>query len=758
MKKIVLTTIMMLIIATSALKAQTIYVKADATGNNTGSSWTNAYVSLQTALENAGVGNEIWVAAGTYRPSINAGNGTDIRDKAFVLVPSVKIYGGFAGTESSLAQRQLPPFGTSSPAILSGDLDEDGIFSEDDAYHVVISAGDVGTACLDGFTIIGGQSTDGTSLITVNEESVVVNRGGGIYNVNSSPTLTNLTIEGNTAGYDGGGMYSRDNSTPILTHITIRGNTSMHGGGMTNYRSSPKLNDVSIYGNTATNVGGGISNYYSYVELTDVDIYGNFAEDGGGIGNNNSTPILNNVTIRNNSASNNGGGMWNGANSSPELFNVTINENTAVGGGGIYNLDNSSPELYTVIIKQNTAENGGGVYNNNSSPYYGNCTINNNSATSLGGGMYNNNSSTEVYGTCINENSASDDGGGIYNKDSSPQIIRVTICGNTADFAGGIYNYNSSPTLVSTLISGNVANYQGGGMCNSNDAKPKLINVTLCGNVANESGGAMKNNGTHTEVEMHNTIILGNDEGVVDSNGSSTSYSHCLVQDINPPGTGNLNGTTTYPIMFENAVGYDQAPTTAGDYRLAEGSPCIDVGDNSINMANFDLHGNQRKNGIIDLGAYEFYTSYTVTFNSMGGSDVPSVVVAPGELVPQPEAPIKDEYDFNGWFTDVSYTVQWDFDTDVVLFNMTLYAKWTPKVGIEDFSNTALAIYPNPTTNIVNISGICAGDKISVMDLSGRKLMEVRATGTVQTLDIGNLRAGVYIIGVGNRIGKLVIN
>ncbi|MBK7938735.1 MAG: hypothetical protein IPJ82_17340 [Lewinellaceae bacterium] len=55
--------------AASVASAQTIYVKSNASGANNGSSWADAFTSLDAALAAAVPGNQIWVAAGTYKPA-----------------------------------------------------------------------------------------------------------------------------------------------------------------------------------------------------------------------------------------------------------------------------------------------------------------------------------------------------------------------------------------------------------------------------------------------------------------------------------------------------------------------------------------------------------------------------------------------------------------------------------------------------------------------------------------------------------------
>src|SRR5690606_38443502 len=109
---------------------KTIYVKWNATGTNEGSSWTDAYTSLQSALSAASSGDEIWVATGTYKPTT-----TTNRTISFTLTNDVSVYGGFAGTEAFLSQRDWE----TNVTTLSGDIGAAGN-NTDNSYHVVVGS------------------------------------------------------------------------------------------------------------------------------------------------------------------------------------------------------------------------------------------------------------------------------------------------------------------------------------------------------------------------------------------------------------------------------------------------------------------------------------------------------------------------------------------------------------------------------------------------------------------------------------------
>lgn len=86
----------------------------------------------------------------------------------------------------------------------------------------------------------------------------------------------------------------------------------------------------------------------------------------------------------------------------------------------------------------------------------------------------------------------------------------------------------------------------------------------------------------------------------------------------------------------------------------------------------------------------------TVTYESNGGSALPSQNVYWGRLIEEPEAPTRVGYSFEGWFTDSELTEQWDFAQDYVSGDVTLYAKWGSGYAISFNSQGGLT--PNPTT------------------------------------------------------------
>lgn len=165
----------------------------------------------------------------------------------------------------------------------------------------------------------------------------------------------------------------------------LKDGISLYGGfnPPTNEEISPK--DARVEKNGANTILSGDNNSYHVVT---------------GSGNSN-TAILNGFTIMAGNANgsgtdqNNGGGLYNN-NGSPKLVKVTIKDNSASNhGGGVYN-DNSNPTI-SGSLRENEALNGGGMYNNNSNPTFSWVTFSSNTASNDGGGMYNDNDRNQAF-------------------------------------------------------------------------------------------------------------------------------------------------------------------------------------------------------------------------------------------------------------------------------------------------------------------------------------------------------------------------
>ncbi|MBE9541002.1 MAG: InlB B-repeat-containing protein [Proteobacteria bacterium] len=89
--------------------------------------------------------------------------------------------------------------------------------------------------------------------------------------------------------------------------------------------------------------------------------------------------------------------------------------------------------------------------------------------------------------------------------------------------------------------------------------------------------------------------------------------------------------------------------------------------------------------GVLLIAGYLFSKApVTVTFDSQGGSAVDSQKVDHGGKPTKPTAPTRTGHTFDAWFKESGCTNAWDFDSDKVTSDVTLFAKWTPDYAIRD--------------------------------------------------------------------------
>ena len=417
------------------------YVKAG--GNGDCSSWAQA-CELQTALFIATPGDQIWVAAGTYKPTTSSN-----RSASFQMKSGVAIYGGFPAEGGDWSSRDWE----TNTTTLSGDIGTEGD-NNDNTYHVISASNVDNTAVLDGFNVTAGNALDGS----------YDSRGGGMNLSSSSPSIRNIKLTNNIADF-GGGMHNLY-SSPSLINVSFSENTARYtGGGMANNNSSPTLTNVTFSSNTAsiiTGYGGGIWNY------------------------NNSNAILDNVSFSSNHANMFGGGMYN-ESSSPSLTNVTFSGNSSPKGGGVYNyLSNAT--LTNVTFSGNIATvEGGGMFISSAHPTLTNVTFSGNTSGSTGGGLLISGSNATLNNITFFNNTASSGGGGLYISYCSPTLNNVTFSANAAGSGGGIYNGYGNPTLTNITMVNNTASSSGGGIYSYSGFT--VINSILWANTPNQVVG-----------------------------------------------------------------------------------------------------------------------------------------------------------------------------------------------------------------------------------------------------------------------------
>lgn len=253
------------------------------------------YPTIQAAIDLAAEGATVVVEPNTYTGTGN--RDIDFRGKAITV-------------------RSIEP---NDPNVVAATIIDCDANASDTHRGFVFLNGEGRNSIVDGFTITRGY----------------VGRGGGIYCLDSSPTITNCTIINNTAGVDGGGIFC-ENGDPTLVNCTFSNNSAEgDGGGMCILMGCREISNCVIVGNTCGRYGGGI---FCTLENS-----------------------IKNCAISCNVAGEDGGGIYNWSGSSV-ISNCTIVANTAgISAGGVLNINADSP-LINCILWANADSTGTGEF------------------------------------------------------------------------------------------------------------------------------------------------------------------------------------------------------------------------------------------------------------------------------------------------------------------------------------------------------------------------------------------------------------
>ncbi len=371
--RMILSIVALVILSNQSLGQTVFYVDTDATGQANGSSWTDAFLQLSSALFFAQAGDEIWIAQGTYPP--------ETEGTTYTLPSGVGIFGGFAGNETSRSQADP----ASNPVIFDGSLGNFGhIFTLTNSSPTTTIQGITVTSAVAGDDTIGGIGGAGAVMLITNGSPLIkdciftsnsARLGSVAMVIDSGPTFQSCFFGSNfsTRSGEGGAIYSHitiPNTQQLLSiaDSTFDANFVMQGHWATG-------NGGAVYGGTGVSIeitGCIFDRNAGYHNMT----YGN-AVKGGAIFSDGPIVIKDSIISRSYSALGAGvyagtsivcqntiftgnRAVWNGC-TGPECGDT----NTGSGyGGGIY-IQYGAANLTSCIFAGNWAvKTGGGAYMN----------------------------------------------------------------------------------------------------------------------------------------------------------------------------------------------------------------------------------------------------------------------------------------------------------------------------------------------------------------------------------------------------------
>ena len=617
-----------------------LFVSENGAGTMDGSSWTNAldgntvlesgYTKLADALQNAQCDDCFWVAIGTYLPC-----GDFDVSKHFVLNEGVSVYGGFAGDETSLDERDLE----NNLTIFSGELQgDDNETNNTDGIFITAPTNSMWSqkAFLDGLTLTKGYTATSQGALLVNENTtaklnqcrVQNNREGGIRNlgaleITDSELSNNHTYElgeqymGRLAYAIAGALCNMDHGTVALSNCTFQSNYGENNGAI--FNSGAMEIDATIF------------------EDNTADKYGTILSPG--------KMKIHNTTFNNNRSEHYIAVMsiWD----SLELVNCNITNNYSN-----YYTASHYPTNSAIYPSKRTSGIEAGGYS-----YVDHCNFINNNAGTLSGGALSVIGNADIANCLFRGNvgnkpwrnpetggtisiiieSIETDGGALY-VEGTATATDCVFEGNSG-LDGSTIGVNGSLVMERCVIANSHPTHNSNLSSTIRNNHELTINNSL---IVNNQDGFFQVDGIHTT--LNNTTIANTSDElfILENLGESDrksiiDFNNCIISgystwmdniwdcqyELNMNNTmvsqqiSGTEGNENDPLFVNPTtyLGYDENVDPLDfDWTLQAGSPCIDAGD--VSLVNLDpiavdLAGELRmKNGQIDMGAYEYGTTF----------------------------------------------------------------------------------------------------------------------------------------------------
>lgn len=265
-------------------------------------------------------------------------------------------------------------------------------------------------------------------------EKTVIDGTGSVVRFDSGENfetvLDGFTIKNGTGTYYsfqvvGGGIFCLD-SSPTIRNSVLTENKAEYGGGMWCEGGSPIISENMFTNNLADEYGGGLYIRYSSSRILSNQFISNISDD-------------------------DGGAICCSEFTNPLIMNNIVKENDANGGGGGIRCDGSFPVIKNSLFSNNNANNSGGAIEcRTSGPEITNCVIVNNKTNGIGGGIHCTYTEALIK-NCIVNNNKSYSGGGLSFSTFCSKLKSTTISGNKAEKrGGGIFFWQSVILLEAT--------------------------------------------------------------------------------------------------------------------------------------------------------------------------------------------------------------------------------------------------------------------------------------------------------------------
>lgn len=586
--------------------SQITYVDASATGANDGSSWENAFTDLQAALNvfvgEIAIDESIWIAAGVYKPEFGVVADTSA---TFLVEADVDIYGGFAGTETSLDERDTE----TNQTILSGDFnDDDGssidtLLRVENTRHVMLITSELNKVItIDGITFTGGNTSDNPdadfiqraggailsfSPINVNDclftnnfgrsgASIAID-GGANANAINKMTISNCVFDNNLATAQSAGVVLYEMLDVEVLGCTFTNNATNRGCLYPNTCGTVLVKDCLFEDNTNENFGGAMFVWQTMdLTLEDNTFKNNTARSASGmycdareIAFDNASVKIKNCTFSGNETTDGSGGafmLWQTGNA--EISDCRFMNNKA-GNGTIYISGSESPKANPELIKISNCEfssneaildadgndgRGAGFYGFSASYTMSNCNFLGNSAASTSGAVYNTGSNKEiVIRDCVFGTNFSEFGGAMTNFGDSTNVF-IEDCSfllNEATVAGAglLCGFQSGTSLKNVEMKNGNANF-GAAISVQNDSTSLFVqSSSFASNVASSNGGALNSTDDAHNITFRHSVF----------NNNSGSFGGAL----NIIGNDTINLDTSY-FTIQNSYFNDNIASSQG--------------------------------------------------------------------------------------------------------------------------------------------------------------------------------------------------